>query len=108
MQGVKDNGGMILPKLRLCIVQQGMEHGAVFHVVAVDQIVVPALNVASVQKRNAADGTALVKGPAQIVFRLLGRIHHRITFVPSIFTQPKKSLFSSFSSLYGEREAVVS
>ena len=69
---------MLLPKGRVGVVQKGGKHTAVPHIMAVDEIVAAPGEAVRRQKGRPADGSAAVKGPAEVEFLLLGRVHHRV------------------------------
>ena len=67
---------MALPIGGVGILRQGAEHGAVLHVVAVDQGV--ALGPGGGDEEGAAGGVAAVEGPAEVVVPVVWGVHHRV------------------------------
>ena len=79
---------MLAPEIFLLVAQQIGKHAAVFHVVPINHPVVAVFRAAGPDERRAADGAGLVKISAQIIFRLCGRIHHRVVDVCAVDFQP--------------------
>ena len=71
---------MRLPEVRLQVIYQRLEHGAVHHVVAIqNQILALCLgSVPTIQERGSTAGGIAVEIPAQVMFRVIWRVHDRV------------------------------
>ena len=79
---------MLGPIIRLGIGGKCAEHGAVLHVVTVEQVIPAVPRTGGIQKRNAPGRWIAVKVPMKVFLRLLRGVHHRVIDLGSLNPEP--------------------
>ena len=85
---IESDRWMLPPKIAVSIGEERGKHGAVFHVMAINKIVPTALIAGGRQKGNSTLRILTVKVPAQIIFLILWRVHHRVIQLGSFYGNP--------------------
>ena len=83
---------MRLPEIFLGVVEQIRKHGAVLHVVAIDEPVAASCKTIGREKGHAALRAAAIEGTAQIMFRVIGCKHDRVVNVGSLYGNPPEKV----------------